>query len=420
MQNIILFLLEACINLFILRKILHTPITSSLLKRCSSLALVLIWSLSDMPIPYTFIIIPIALLLFHDKWYIILCSIIVCTLSLNIISNSILYLYCIITNNIHENRELMYTIDIFSLAFTLVGIYLVSKKIPTGSKPLNNINKQGYALIGLVTLVDFFLSSVSSLLFYYNLNTLGRHLLILAIFIMIAMSIALLLLYFRLGHYHSLLQQTNSINLKMLQLEERHYKELQEKNMDLRAFRHDYNYHVTAMQGLIQNEDLEGLKKYVKHLAEVKEQVYYFSTNHPVADSIVNYFYETVPENTIFQVDGKFSENIFLNDSDLCIVLSNLLKNAMEAVSKLDKTVEKQIYLSLYGNDNYIVLCIENSCKQPQNEELSSLTTSKSDTINHGFGLKNVREVIRKYSGKLDLKYNNHTFTASAYLRNVN
>ena len=71
------------------------------------------------------------------------------------------------------------------------------------------------------------------------------------IVITILVSILLLILYFRLKHYHSLLKERETINQKMLLLEEKHYKEMLKKNEDLRAFRHDYNFHITAMQGFV-------------------------------------------------------------------------------------------------------------------------------------------------------------------------
>jgi signal transduction histidine kinase len=315
----------------------------------------------------------------------------------------------------HENSSLAYTLNCITLAGIFAISLIISKKTSDNVRTFLSINQRGYALIFLVIVVDFFLSSVSDLLFFVNLNQKGRYLLILAIFVMIAMSIVLLILYFRLKHYHYALQQTNSINLKMLQMEERHYKELQKKNADLRAFRHDYNYHITAMQGLSQKKDLTELKKYVESLIAVKEQVYYFSTNHPVADAIINSIYENIPENTDFHVDGKFPETIFVNNSDLCIVLSNLLKNAVEAASRLSAVQKKQIYLSFFGNDDYIIIRIENTSEQQPSHRI----TSKPDSINHGFGLKNVRDAVNRYGGKLDLKYSHGIFTASAYMRNT-
>lgn len=102
----------------------------------------------------------------------------------------------------------------------------------------------------------------------------------------------------------------------MLALEERHYNDFCKKNEDLRAFRHDYNFHIMVMQELAKHPNPDKLKNYVNDLSNIKEQVYYLSTNHAVSDAIVNYFYENSPQNVLFELEGKFPENIFVNDSD--------------------------------------------------------------------------------------------------------
>lgn len=422
-EYVIVFLLEFLIIFFVFKSILHVSITNSLVRVLIAIVAMVLWlvyiSASDMPIPNTFIIIPTIFVLFCEKWYFKLCGVIVCSFAINILTNVSFYLYCMVTGTAIGNLQIHSLTDGFMLLLGLAGIFLLSKKIPKEDKPLRNLTGKGYVLLALVIVVDFFLSTVSSLLFLQNLNVYGRYFLVVAIFIMIAMSVVLLLFYFRLQHYHSVLQQNHLVNLKMLQFEEQHYQEMQKKNMDIRAFRHDYNSHVMAMQGLVQSEDIEGLKKYVNHLAKVKEQVYYLSTNNPVADAIVNYFYEKLPANTTFQMYGKVPKNVFLDDSDLCILLSNLLKNAKEAVDKVDGTSEKHIYLSYDGNEQYLIIRIENSSKPYQKEQLLQLNTLKSDKVNHGFGLKNVKAIVKKYDGKLDLEYCEGVFTSAVYLRSL-
>ena len=75
------------------------------------------------------------------------------------------------------------------------------------------------------------------------------------------MTIIILFLYFKLQHYHLALQQTAEHAKKALKLEELHYMDMQQKNKDLRAFRHDYNHHILAMQELAKQKDFQSLTK---------------------------------------------------------------------------------------------------------------------------------------------------------------
>ena len=200
--------------------------------------------------------------------------------------------------------------------------------------------------------------------------------------------------------------------------------------MDLRAFKHDYNYHITAMQALAQNNNFEDLKIYVEKLTQIKANVYFISTNNVIADAIINYFYENLPKNTEFKIDGKFLENTFVSNDDLCVIISNLLKNAYESICRITPTdqisdknnkqqTDKHIYVSLYNDENNITMYIENTCTSLPNQSGTNFFTLKSDSINHGFGLKNVNNTIKKYNGKLELKSEKNTFYTYVFLHNI-
>lgn len=424
MQNLLLFWIELTTYLLLFHNILHSKARNSAPRFSLSILVALLWSMyqfftTEAPLPDTFCILVLILLIIQEKWYFNLCWTIIFTLGISIISNTVCCIFFFITRisptaDISPYLALAYPIEI---AIIILSFYINKKKILSRDF-IQHITWKGYTLLSAVALVDFILSSLSSLLI--DGEPLGEHLshiLLAAIFIMILMSIALLFLYFRLHHYHSLLQQTNAIQQNLLDLETQHYQDLQQKTLDLRAFRHDYNYHITALQGLITKNDWTGLQKYITNLSQIKEQVYYLSTNHPVADAIINYFYEHISEGTIYQVNGKLSEKIFLNNTDLCIILSNLLRNAMEAQEKLPASSAKKILISLYANEQYILIQIENTSNAYGSDNLTNLPTSKADALNHGFGLSNVEKVVHKYDGKLDLLYQSGIFTASAYLR---
>lgn len=326
-------------------------------------------------------------------------------------------------------NSLLHTyIDLISLICILAVIIKFRTKMTININFFNKMHTKHFILIFCVILVDFLLSIASGLLFLHNINQSGRRILVLAIYTMVILSIVTLILYFRIVHIHSELEQISDMKSKMLSLEEQHYKDMLKKNKDLRSFRHDYNYHITAMQALAQNNDFDALKDYVNHLTKEKAKMYFISTNNTIADAIINYFYENLPENTLFKIDGKFSEDTFLSNDDLCIILSNLLKNAYEAICNIpmnnrfidnaDFEINKHIYISLFDNNDNINIYIENSYVPSQNKKNNIFTTSKPDTINHGFGLKNVKSVVEKYDGKLELKTDNNIFSAYVFLHN--
>lgn len=425
MLNILSFWLELTFYLCLFHNVLHSKVRKSVPHFLAFLLITVTWSVyistAKIPDPDTFCILVIVLLIMKEKWYFNLCWIFVFTLALNIISNITAYTYYFITRYPPATDTSPYKIQSCLLCILIIAVsFYISKRQLLNRDSIRRINWKGYILLSFVTLVDFIMSSLSSLLIDdFPLGIRLSHILLAAIFITILMSIVLLILYFRLQHYHFLLQQTNAIQRNLLNLETQHYQDLQQKTLDLRTFRHDYNYHITAMQGLVAQNDWTGLQNYISNLSQIKEQFYYLSSNHPVADAIINYFYERVPDHTEFQVNGKFSEELFMNDTDLCIILSNLLQNAVEAQSKLAVDDSKNIQISLQSNEQSILIQVENTSKAYDSRKLTNLTTSKKDTTNHGFGLLNVRNMVKKYDGKLDLLYENGIFKTSVYLRNT-
>lgn len=272
--NILNYVLELAIILYTLKYIFLIPLTKSNIKKFSAITLSAIWLLytliSDSPYPQTFIILPISLLLFSEHIAIILFSVISSTLAIISINSICLYL-CIIVMHISQDSNLLSIYnDTVSLIFIFTILIKFNKKIQINIAYLKKLDIKNFILIFLMVIIDFFLSGISSLLFYDNINHTGRRILLLAIYTMLTLSIIILILYLRIVRIRSELEQLNNIKSKMLSLEEQHYKDMLEKNSDLRAFRHDYNYHITALQALAQNNDFNKLKDYINHLTQIK------------------------------------------------------------------------------------------------------------------------------------------------------
>ena len=83
-------------------------------------------------------------------------------------------------------------------------------------------------------------------------------------------------------------------------------------------------------------------------------------------------------------------------EKEYCIaaLLANLLDNAHENISKVNKQITVKIW-----QDDKIFIKVENTT-----DNLSeSLSTNKSDPINHGLGLQSVKSLINRYNGSIDI-----------------
>ena len=424
-MDIILYVLEVCSYFSIFSLLLQFEITAN--KFFTSIALIIgtIWLFHLIFFPFIFsdifIVFIVILLIYKETFHLKICWLLICFLTENIISASILQLYCCFTNAditktyITYLKKLDCTIFLCYILFCI--IWRKKQKIPF--QAFQHITKKGYYLIIIVCAINLVLINISTLLFFEDINTLGRRILSLTVILIIFMSLALLIMFFILLRYHTALQQTDQLNQKSLQMEKEHYKNMQKKNEDLRAFRHDYNHHILALQELVQKENWNTLKNYINTLTSIKEQTYYFSTNNAISDAIINYFYDTMDDAIHFKVNGTFQENLFINESDLCILLSNLLKNAIEGIQKVSASVVKEIFLEISSDDDEIVIVMENSSLPYSIQELELLSTTKTDMKNHGFGIRNIKNVIKKYDGIFHTAWKNGLFSVYILLKRV-
>jgi sensor histidine kinase regulating citrate/malate metabolism len=124
--------------------------------------------------------------------------------------------------------------------------------------------------------------------------------------------------------------------------------------------------------------------------------------------AVINKYREKIEEKGIrFICIGKFPEEIGnISDVDICTILSNLLKNALEAAVLYDGALEKKIQLLIQWYNTEILLKITN----PSNAVGDLSGTSKADKKNHGIGLQNVKDAVEKYHGYLKTEYEKEIF----------
>lgn len=100
-----------------------------------------------------------------------------------------------------------------------------------------------------------------------------------------------------------------------------------------------------------------------------------------------------------------------INSTDLCIILSNALDNAIEAVRNIPG--ENTVHVRGNYQQGYFVLIIKNPTVNTFSETNELPSTSKGDTVHHGFGLSNIKHTVEKYNGKMNISVIDNTFVLS-------
>ena len=104
------------------------------------------------------------------------------------------------------------------------------------------------------------------------------------------------------------------------------------------------------------------------------------------------------------------------NNYDLCLILGNLLDNAIEASSQVNDN--KWICITILKNNNIMNINISNNYSISPVEKNGKLYTTKLDKRSHGLGLDSVKQLVEKNEGVFNYKYENNIFEANVTLFN--
>ncbi len=232
----------------------------------------------------------------------------------------------------------------------------------------------------------------------------------------IFLILVLCIYYYRM---YGVLQLQNEYAEKFNAQQKEYFDRLIEKEQDTRNFRHEISNHLVSISGMANRHEYEALNLYVKELLGELHDIgirQYDLGNH-MMNTIVNYYFLPIRDTCELTVSGYVDEIDAISGPDLCVLVSNLVKNAVEAVEQII-IQEKKIRFEVDCGKQYFHICVQNTMLQEKKEESGFLTvTSKQDKKNHGIGLYNVRKIVEKYDGKLEYGQREGVFIAEAYLK---
>ena len=200
------------------------------------------------------------------------------------------------------------------------------------------------------------------------------------------------------------LQTADQSTRQCMEEQMKQYENIGEKNEQLKRFHHDYNAHLLSLRTFVEMGQFSLLKEYLGNLTEINKDLDYISTNCLVGDAIFNEYYEkSSAEGMGFKVIGQFPKKYNPSNLDLCILLSNSVKNAFEAAQRCQG--KKAILIEIKNYKGRVFITIRNSSSKQFEVKEQGLMTSKTDKENHGFGTKNMIDIVRKYDGNISWQY---------------
>ncbi len=192
---------------------------------------------------------------------------------------------------------------------------------------------------------------------------------------------------------------------------------------EIRTFRHDVRNQFHVVQLMINEGKLEELSSFLKSMYDsvMNSQlgVPYVSTGNDLLDSIINMEMIKAYSNGI-QLTTRINvpKTLNVDGSDLCRILANIIDNAIEAILRA-KLKECLIDCIMHTVNGYLYINVTNNIapgSDSDKERTLSLATSKTDRLNHGFGHRILKRIVKKYNGEINYKIEDGQFIVEVML----
>ena len=103
---------------------------------------------------------------------------------------------------------------------------------------------------------------------------------------------------------------------------------------------------------------------------------------------------------------------------DLCVLLGNLLDNAIEANEKVEAD-KRFVSLTMTQQERWLSITITNAAAGAVKLDGKTIRTTKIHKELHGFGLSSVNEIAARYQGNCTFQSTDHDFTACLILQDA-
>jgi hypothetical protein len=212
-----------------------------------------------------------------------------------------------------------------------------------------------------------------------------------------------------------------------------HYQKMNEMYDTLSILHNDYKYHLSTISELMNKMEIDEIKKY---LSDAQAQLPDTDVQHYCSNSVINallasYAKRCIKENIEFDVQLAMPEPLPITNYDICIILGNLLENAVEAsqpegnlspdglrrsvpVGAGGKLEKGKIALVVKIQGSYLAVMASNNFSGVITAENGQPVSAKK---NGGFGLRSIRAVTARYEGHTLFEWDAGIFTAYVMLK---
>lgn len=305
-----------------------------------------------------------------------------------------------------SNVEIPYSVMlIISKVLLLLSVEISGKMIQNEACYMNS-------KISLFNLSICLLTSVYSLLFdgYFN-SSIKIHYFLANIVILSSLVIVIYKLFD--NQKQSMIAQTNHKLLQNeIEFQKKNYKNLISNENETRKMRHNNKHFLLLLKEYSKAKDLENIEKTLDNQLDHLENLKYFiNTGNESINLIVSHYLPLIKDKKIDLICNFCEEQPNIDKLDFYIIFGNILENAIEhcesdKVKKINietgKSVDGRYYFKITNSINTL--------------EKIDLTTSKKNSINHGYGIQSINQLVKRNNGEINFIQSRNSFSSIVIL----
>ena len=198
----------------------------------------------------------------------------------------------------------------------------------------------------------------------------------------------------------SQLEQTrNSLNLQVAQAV-REIEAMRESQRKASTYRHDLRHHLQYLSACIENGRTEAAQEYIHSVcAEIEASKVNVYCENEAANLILSSFAARAQHDGIdFRVHAAIPLILPLPDSDLCVLFSNALENALHAGQHQKQAGKPAVVeTTAYEKNGRLFVQVANSCSFPVQFDAQGVPTTSQP--GHGLGVRSICAIVEQYGG---------------------
>ena len=316
------------------------------------------------------------------------------------LSGYILLIYCKQLTKLQEVERLGSFISKLFFLFVILALKKALKSDDIKDLPV----KYNIMLVLIPIGSIFIMNNIFTLCYKVNSNRSNFNSAIIAI-MLLCMNFLIFYIYMKLTDDLRLRRTTSAYEQQLERIRirngEKMLKNFEISILQLRDIKHNMKNNLVL---ILAHAERGECNKIISFVYEIMEEgaintAAIANSGNIVIDSLIGYWYTIAQKAGIdFSVNLSIPMKMPFKSADLCLILGNLLENAVEGTKKVDG--KKYIRLRMKYDKKNLLLFMTNSYNGNLIKSKDNvLKSTKQDSENHGIGLSSVNRAAAKYHG---------------------